>query len=30
MNIRNESIDDLLASWDPAFVMRQDGLLGEL
>jgi putative transposase len=30
MTIRNELIDELLAGQDPASVMRQDGLLGEL
>jgi transposase-like protein len=30
MTIRNELIDELLAGHDPASVMRQDGLLGEL
>src|SRR4051794_12227703 len=30
MTIRNELIDELLAGRDPASVMRQDGLLGEL
>jgi putative transposase len=30
MSIRNELIDELLAGRDPASVMRQDGLLGEL
>jgi putative transposase len=30
MTIRNELIDELLAGQDPALVMRQDGLLGEL
>jgi len=30
MSIRNELIDELLAGQDPASVMRQDGLLGEL
>jgi putative transposase len=30
MTIRNELIDELLAGQDPACVMRQDGLLGEL
>jgi putative transposase len=30
MTIRNDLIDELLAGHDPASVMRQDGLLGEL
>jgi putative transposase len=30
MSIRDELIDELLAGQDPASVMRQDGLLGEL
>jgi hypothetical protein len=30
MTIRNELIDELLAGQDPASVMRQEGLLGEL
>ena len=30
MSIRSELIDELLAGHDPASVMRQDGLLGEL
>lgn len=30
MSIRSELIDELLAGQDPAFVMRQDGLLGAL
>ena len=30
MTIRDDLIDDLLAGQDPASVMRQDGLLGEL
>jgi putative transposase len=30
MTIRNELIDELLAGQDPASVMRQDGLLGDL
>ncbi len=30
MTIRNELIDELLASQDPASVMHTDGLLGEL
>jgi putative transposase len=30
MTIRNELVDELLAGQDPALVMRQDGLLGEL
>lgn len=30
MTIRGELIDELLAGQDPASVMRQDGLLGEL
>ena len=30
MRIRNELIDELLAGQDPASVMRQDGLLGDL
>jgi putative transposase len=30
MTIRNELIDELLAGHDPASVLRQDGLLGEL
>jgi putative transposase len=30
MTIGNELIDELLAGQDPALVMRQDGLLGEL
>jgi hypothetical protein len=30
MTTRNELIDELLAGQDPASVMRQDGLLGEL
>jgi putative transposase len=30
MTIRDELIDELLAGQDPASVMRQDGLLGEL
>ena len=30
MTIRNELIDELLAGRDPASVLRQDGLLGEL
>ena len=30
MSIRNELIDELLAGHDPASVLRQDGLLGEL
>ena len=30
MIIRNELIDELLASQDPFSVVRQDGLLGEL
>ena len=30
MTIRNDLVDELLAGQDPASVMRQDGLLGEL
>jgi transposase-like protein len=30
MTIRDELIDELLSGQDPASVMRQDGLLGEL
>ena len=30
MSIRSELIDELLAGHDPASIMRQDGLLGEL
>jgi hypothetical protein len=30
MTIRDDLIDELLAGQDPASVMRQDGLLGEL
>ena len=30
MGIRDELIDELLSGQDPATVMRQDGLLGEL